>query len=155
MKRNNRMKRNSSPTEAELHEARVYRGGLDVFFDSPDFFDNLLRDPTQSAIWEQFITGLVPPGNFSRPMTEMTDELCARELVLFVERWGGLGFRRVIEEFKSDTVVPLPLFLDHNLSDSKKARLVALYKENWGLAGTRLLRYYETIKAVRLAHEHK
>ena len=145
-----------SPTEAQLHERRVYNGGVDLFFDSPDFFDNLLRDPTQSAIWEQFISGLVPPGNFSRPMAEMTDEMCARELVVFVERWGALGFRRVIEENKSNTIVPLPLFLDHDgISDRKKALLATLYERNWGLAGTRLLRYYKTILAVRMACEHK
>ena len=146
----------SYQTEAELHERRVYNGGLDLFFDSPDFFDNLLRDPNQSALWERFITGLVPPGNFSLPMAEMNDEMCARELVVFTERWGSLGFRRVIEELKSDTIVPLPLFLDYDsISDRRKALLATLYEQNWGLAGTRLLRYYKTILAVRMAHEHK
>ena len=146
----------SYQTEAELHGRRVYNGGLDLFFDSPNFFDNLLRDPNQSDVWERFITGLVPPGNFSLPMTEMNDEMCARELVVFTERWGSLGFRRVIEEFKSDTIVPLPLFLDYDsISDRRKALLATLYEQNWGLAGTRLLRYYKTILAVRMAHEHK
>ena len=129
---------------------------LDLFFDRPDIFENsFLRHPTQSAMWEQYITGLVPPSNFSRPMTEMTDEMCARELVAFTERWGILGFRRVIDERKKDTIVPLPLFLDHDMSDHKKAQLAALYKSNWGQAGERLLRYYAIIMEIRIAHEHK
>ena len=144
-----------SPTEAQLHEARVYNGAIDLFFNSPEFFDNLLRDPTQSAIWGKIITDIEPPTNFSLPLAEMTDEMCARELVVFTERWGRIGFRCVIKEMKLGTKVPLPLFLDHNISDNNKARLATLYEQNWGLAGTRLLQYYETIKAVRLAHEHK
>ena len=88
-------------------------------------------------------------------MAKMTDEMCAQELIVFTERYGDMGFRCVIEEMKLGTKVPLPLFLDHNISKSKKTQLVAVYKKNWGLADTRLLRYYATIKAVRMAHEHK
>ena len=141
----------SSPTEAELCHSLT-----DLFFNSPDVFENqLLRHPTQSEVWANYITNIEPPTNFSLPMAKMTDEMCAQELVVFTERYGDMGFRCVIEEMKLGTKVPLPLFLDHNISESKKAQLVALYKKNWGLAGTRLLRYYATIKAVRMAHEHK
>ena len=138
----------SSPTEAELYEAKMYRHLTDLFFDSPDVFENqLLRHPTQSEIWANYIMNIEPPTNFSLPMAKMTDEMCAQELVAFTERYGDMGFRCVIEEMKLGTKVPLPLFLDHNISESKKAQLVALYKKNWGLAGTRLLRYCATIKA--------
>ena len=140
----------SSPTEAELH-----RNAVDLFFDSPDVFENaLLRHPTQSGIWAEFISLIEVPDSFSLPEDEMTEDMCWQEIRNIHERYGEIGSRSGILE-RQKTIVPLPKFLDHDISDNAKAQLATIYEQNWGLAGTRLLRYYEVVEEMVIAHEHK